>query len=172
MTTAHGSPTVMIRGSLSRLRGIAGTARQYAARQPAESCTTSVRATSIRTSPGVAPWSVLGARLRTSAPPFAAIGSRYPPVDRPRRVAVMTERSATEVFATQRCVRREVTSMNMHERFAPSKLVESVAAPSQRSWFGLLIRKLAAWVNDCADHYAIAAAYEHLSRLSDRELKD
>jgi hypothetical protein len=26
-------------------------------------------------------------------------------------------------------------------------------------------------VRDCADHYAAAAAYEHLSRLSDAELK-
>jgi hypothetical protein len=61
--------------------------------------------------------------------------------------------------------------MNMHERFAPSKLVEAITAPSQRHRFGLLIGKLAAWPKDRADHYAIAAAYEHLSGLSDRELR-
>jgi hypothetical protein len=59
--------------------------------------------------------------------------------------------------------------MNMHERFSP-KLVAYTPAPSLRAWFGLLIRTLAARVKDCADHYAAAAAYEHLSRLSDREL--
>jgi hypothetical protein len=61
--------------------------------------------------------------------------------------------------------------MNMRERFAPSKLVVSIIVPSPRSWFGLLIRKLAAWVRHRADHYAAAAAYEHLSRLSDAELE-
>ena len=58
----------------------------------------------------------------------------------------------------------------MHERFAPSKLVSPATAPAPRAWFGLLISTLAARVKDCADHYAAAAAYEHLLRLSEREL--
>jgi hypothetical protein len=60
--------------------------------------------------------------------------------------------------------------MNMHEQCAPSKLVASTTAPSPESWFGLLIRRVAAWVKECADHYTAAAAYEHPSRLSDRGL--
>ena len=62
--------------------------------------------------------------------------------------------------------------MNMHEQFVPSELVASATASSLRARFGLLVTRLAAWVRDRADRYAAAAAYEHLSRLSHRELKD
>jgi hypothetical protein len=35
----------------------------------------------------------------------------------------------------------------------------------------LLATTLVAWAKDCADYHAAAAAYDHLSRLSDTELK-
>ena len=62
--------------------------------------------------------------------------------------------------------------MNMHERFAATELMVSGAgAPSRPSWLGLLRVRLASWVRTCADHYAAAAAYDDLSRLSDTQLK-
>ena len=62
--------------------------------------------------------------------------------------------------------------MNMHERFATTELMVSGAgAPSRPSWLGLLRVRLASWVRTCADHYAAAAAYDDLSRLSDTQLK-
>jgi hypothetical protein len=62
--------------------------------------------------------------------------------------------------------------MNMHEKFAPSEGVASnaAAAPTRSTWRTLLL-SLAAWVERCADHYAAAAVYKELSRLSDAELK-
>jgi hypothetical protein len=59
----------------------------------------------------------------------------------------------------------------MREQLVPSRLVAFATAPLLRSGFGLLVTRLAAWVRDCADRYAAAAAYEHLSRLSDAELE-
>ena len=44
------------------------------------------------------------------------------------------------------------------------------SAPA-RPWFRWLAAGLARWLQDCADRYAAAAAYEDLSRLSDAELK-
>jgi hypothetical protein len=62
--------------------------------------------------------------------------------------------------------------MNMHESVAPSEEIAfSAAPPSPSQWFALLGARLATWVKNCADYYAAAAAYEHLSRLSDAELK-
>jgi hypothetical protein len=58
-----------------------------------------------------------------------------------------------------------------HEKFLPSEGTTCMPGANVRtSWRGLLAR-LAAWVTSCADHYAVAAAYEELSRLSDAELK-
>jgi len=66
----------------------------------------------------------------------------------------------------------EGTPMNMHERFAATELmVSSAGEPSQPSWLGLLGVRLASWVRTCADHYAAAAAYDDLSRLSDTQLE-
>jgi len=42
-------------------------------------------------------------------------------------------------------------------------------APAQTG-FRLLYQSLARWLKTCADHYAAAAAYDDLSRLSDVEL--
>lgn len=66
---------------------------------------------------------------------------------------------------------RGAMPMNTHEKFLPSEMMTCTpAAHARSSWRGLLAR-LAAWVKSCADHYAAAAAYEELSRLSDAELK-
>jgi hypothetical protein len=62
--------------------------------------------------------------------------------------------------------------MSMHERFAPSEEVAfSATVPSPSQWFALVGARFATWVKNCADYYAAAAAYEHLCRLSDAELK-
>jgi hypothetical protein len=62
--------------------------------------------------------------------------------------------------------------MNMHERFATTEMaISGAGAPPRPSWLGLLGARLASWVKTCADHYAAAAAYEDLSRLSDTQLK-
>jgi hypothetical protein len=62
--------------------------------------------------------------------------------------------------------------MNMHQRFAAPDMMFPGAGESPRySWLGLMRTRLAAWAETCADHYAAAAAYDDLSRLSDTELK-
>jgi hypothetical protein len=62
--------------------------------------------------------------------------------------------------------------MNMHERFATAEVMRSRAGtPLRLSWLGLLRARLASWMKTCADHYAAAAAYDDLSRLSDTQLK-
>ena len=64
-----------------------------------------------------------------------------------------------------------VTSMNMHEAFNPAEAKASnVTAPTRTSWRRSIRARLVAWVRTCADHYAAAAAYEGLSRLSDAQL--
>ena len=61
--------------------------------------------------------------------------------------------------------------MNMHERFAaPATMMPGAGASPRFSWLRLLAIWLAAGVRTCADHYAVAAAYDDLSRLSDRQL--
>ena len=60
--------------------------------------------------------------------------------------------------------------MTTHEQtfstaFAPSKPAESFA-----SWIKSVGRRIATWVDTCADYYAAAAMYEQLSALSDAEL--
>lgn len=60
--------------------------------------------------------------------------------------------------------------MNMHESFALSETTCSPSAPA-RSWLGSAFAGFVAWVKRCADHYAAAAVYEELSRLSDAQLK-
>ena len=62
--------------------------------------------------------------------------------------------------------------MNMHERFAPyDAVVTSSPSASAKPLSPRLLARATAWVKSCADHYAAAAAYEELSRLSDAELK-
>lgn len=62
--------------------------------------------------------------------------------------------------------------MNMHESFALSEaMASSAGAPARTSGLGLALIKLAAWLKDCGGHYAAAAAYEELSRLSDTQLR-
>jgi hypothetical protein len=61
--------------------------------------------------------------------------------------------------------------MNIHESFAHEDMASRPTAPARSSWLRLLRARLAAWVTDCADCYAAAAAYDDLSRLSDVELK-
>jgi hypothetical protein len=62
--------------------------------------------------------------------------------------------------------------MSVHERFATTEMtISGAGAPPGLSWLGLLGVRLAPWVKACADHYAAAAAYEDLSRLSDTQLK-
>lgn len=62
--------------------------------------------------------------------------------------------------------------MNMHERFAATELLlPDARAPSRPSWSRVLRVRLASWVKTCTDHYAAAAAYDDLSRLSDTQLE-
>ncbi len=62
--------------------------------------------------------------------------------------------------------------MTVHEAFLPSSVASPVgAAASLSSWISPAGRRIAAWATACADHYAAAAMYEQLSRLSDAELK-
>ena len=61
--------------------------------------------------------------------------------------------------------------MNMHEAFSPSEAEPSnVTAPARTTWLRSISARLVAWVKTCADHYAAAATYEGLSRLSDAQL--
>jgi hypothetical protein len=46
-------------------------------------------------------------------------------------------------------------------------MTSRATAPVRSSWLGLVPTRLAEWLKDCANHYAAAAAYEELSRLSD-----
>jgi hypothetical protein len=58
--------------------------------------------------------------------------------------------------------------MNMHEKFISSEAINMGAtAPSRSSLLRTLRNRLRTW----ADHWAAAAAYEDLSRLSDTQLK-
>ena len=62
-------------------------------------------------------------------------------------------------------------SMNMHERFSPLDEPTSIArAPGPAAWL-TVCALLYAWAKNWADHWAAAAAYDDLSRLSDAELK-
>ena len=62
--------------------------------------------------------------------------------------------------------------MNMHERFAPVEESKSIArASTPAAWLALVGATLSAWAKNWADHWAAAAAYDDLSRLSDTQLK-
>ena len=61
--------------------------------------------------------------------------------------------------------------MNMHEKFVASELVYSARLRPQLSAWRALRHRFVSWVNNCADRWAAAAAYEELSRLSDAELR-
>jgi hypothetical protein len=62
--------------------------------------------------------------------------------------------------------------MNMHAKFIlPEAVTSSVTAPTRSYWLTPLSKRLAFWLKTCVDRYAAATAYEHLSRLSDAELK-
>jgi hypothetical protein len=45
------------------------------------------------------------------------------------------------------------------------------AAPSLSDCLKSIGHRMSAWMNTCADNWAAAALYEHLSRLSDEELR-
>lgn len=60
----------------------------------------------------------------------------------------------------------------MHESFAPYETVVTSSPGASKKPLSLgLLARITAWVKSCADHYAAAAAYEELSRLSDADLK-
>ena len=62
--------------------------------------------------------------------------------------------------------------MNMHERFAPLEEPTSIArAPRPAAWLASVGATLSARAKKWADHWAAAAAYDDLSRLSDTQLK-
>jgi len=61
--------------------------------------------------------------------------------------------------------------MNMHENFVSSQeLLAAAPAPSRSTRFDRWRHALRLWLTRCAENYAAAAAYDELSRLSDREL--
>jgi hypothetical protein len=51
-----------------------------------------------------------------------------------------------------------------------SELVAACGSPRCCSWIGAIGRRLAIWLDACADHRAAAALYQQLSCLSDAEL--
>jgi hypothetical protein len=53
---------------------------------------------------------------------------------------------------------------------ARREAARDAAAPSFSDCLNSIGRRLAAWINTCADYSAAAAAYEQLSRLSNAEL--
>jgi hypothetical protein len=62
--------------------------------------------------------------------------------------------------------------VNMHERFGPYEaVVTSNPSASAKPLSPRLLARITTWVKSCADHYAAAAAYDDLSRLSDTQLK-
>jgi hypothetical protein len=60
--------------------------------------------------------------------------------------------------------------MIMHVRLAPAEAASRSGLPLSRRVASLAMR-FADWITAAADHYAAAAAYEQLSRLSDAELQ-
>jgi hypothetical protein len=48
--------------------------------------------------------------------------------------------------------------------------LSGTSRPSPGARFGAFLTYVAAWIETCADHYAAAAMYQQLSRLSDAEL--
>jgi hypothetical protein len=63
--------------------------------------------------------------------------------------------------------------MNMHEKFISSEAISMGAtAPSRSSLLRTLRTRFRTWTQKWADHWAAAAAYEDLSRLSDTQLKN
>ena len=61
--------------------------------------------------------------------------------------------------------------MNTHESFAPLEEILRSTPSSGVSWLASMRASFAALIKSCADHYAAAAAYDDLSRLSDTQLK-
>jgi len=62
--------------------------------------------------------------------------------------------------------------MTMHATFSPTDIAPSSRATATLSnWIRLAGQRIVAWATTCADHYAAAAMYERLTRLSDRELE-
>src|SRR5262245_52711813 len=60
--------------------------------------------------------------------------------------------------------------MTTHDQTFSTAFVPSKPAASFASWIKSVGRRIATWVDTCADYYAAAAMYEQLSALSDAEL--
>ena len=61
--------------------------------------------------------------------------------------------------------------MNTQEIVASTEEMMSPATVAASPPWAVWRASLAAWLNRCADHWAAAAAYEELSRLSDAQLE-
>ena len=62
--------------------------------------------------------------------------------------------------------------MNTHEQiFAANASAPGEPVPSLSNWIRSIGRRIATWVDTCADYCAAAAMYEQLSALSDAELR-
>jgi hypothetical protein len=65
-----------------------------------------------------------------------------------------------------------VIAMNMQENFTSSEAIRiATTAPLRSSPLRSLCAKIAGCIRRWADHWAAAAVYEDLSRLSDTQLK-
>src|SRR5262245_27875716 len=63
------------------------------------------------------------------------------------------------------------SAMTTHERFLPrGPVAASNSLAPLGSWIKSIGLRLTAWAETCADYYAAAAMYEHLSGMSDAEL--
>jgi hypothetical protein len=60
--------------------------------------------------------------------------------------------------------------MTTHNQTFSTAFATSKPAGSFASWIKSVGRRIATWVDTCADYYAAAAMYEQLSALSDAEL--
>src|SRR5262245_48926797 len=60
--------------------------------------------------------------------------------------------------------------MTTHDQTFSTAFVPSKPAASFASWIKSVGRRIATWVDTCADYFAAAAMYEQLSALSDAEL--
>jgi hypothetical protein len=60
--------------------------------------------------------------------------------------------------------------MTHQDAFAAEALSSGEPAAPLSQWVQSIARRLAAWVETCADYWVTAAIYEQLSNLSDAEL--
>ena len=62
--------------------------------------------------------------------------------------------------------------MTLHDHLLPAAAARRDGSPSRLFDVISSVRaRIAAWITTAADYYAAAAAYEHLSKLSDAELQ-